>query len=49
VLSRPVCELCYYSAGTLTVGVGKTVGGGDEVFTVVGSVSVGTVRVCNCV
>jgi hypothetical protein len=43
VSSKPVCELYYNSAGTLTMGVEQTLSGGDEVFTVVGSVPVGTV------
>jgi len=43
VSSKPVCELYYNSAGTLTMGVEQTRSGGDEVFTVVGSVPVGTV------
>jgi hypothetical protein len=42
VSSKPVCELYYNSAGTLTMGVEQTLSGGDEVFTVVGSVPVGT-------
>jgi len=42
VSSKPVCELYYNSDGILTMGVEKTRSGGDEVFTKVGSVSVGT-------
>ena len=43
VSTKPVCELYYNSAGTLTMGVEQTRSGGDEIFTVVGSVPVGTV------
>jgi hypothetical protein len=42
VSSKPVCELYYNSAGTLTMGVEQTLSGGDEVFTVVGRLPVGT-------
>lgn len=42
VSTKPVCELYYNTAGTITMGVEQTRSGGDEVFTVVGSVPVGT-------
>lgn len=42
VSSKPVCELYYNSAGVLTMGVEQTITGGDEKFTQVGTVAVGT-------
>jgi len=42
VSTKPVCELYYSSSGVLTMGVEQTRSGGDEVFTVVGNVAVGT-------
>ncbi|KAL1963013.1 hypothetical protein VTN77DRAFT_8761 [Rasamsonia byssochlamydoides] len=42
VSSKPVCELYYNSNGDLTMGVEQTRSGGDEVFTQVGNVPVGT-------
>lgn len=42
VSTKPVCELYYNSNGDLTMGVEQTRSGGDEVFTVVGNVPVGT-------
>jgi hypothetical protein len=42
VSTKPVCELYYNKAGTLTMGVEQTRSGGNEVFTVVGNVPVGT-------
>lgn len=43
VSTMPVCELYYNTVGTITMGVEKTRSGGDEVYTVVGSVPVGTI------
>lgn len=42
VSTKPVCELYYNQAGTLTMGVEQTRSGGDEVMTKVGSVTPGT-------
>jgi hypothetical protein len=42
VSSKPVCELYYSSSGVLTMGVEQTRAGGNEVYTTVGKVPVGT-------
>jgi Alginate lyase len=42
VSTKPVCELYYNSDGDLTMGVEQTRSGGNEVFTVVGNVAVGS-------
>jgi hypothetical protein len=42
VSSKPVCELYYSSAGVITMGVEQTRGGGNEVYTTIGKVPVGT-------
>ena len=42
VSTKPVCELYYNSNGDITIGVEQTRAGGDEVFTSLGNVPVGT-------
>lgn len=42
VSTKPVCELYYNTAGVLNMGVEQTRSGGDEVFTTVGTIAVGT-------
>jgi len=42
VSSKPVCELYYSTAGVITMGVEQTLSGGDEVFTKIGTIAVGT-------
>jgi hypothetical protein len=42
VSSKPVCELYYSSSGAITMGVEQTRSGGNEVFTTIGNVPVGT-------
>ncbi|KAE9399707.1 family 7 polysaccharide lyase [Gymnopus androsaceus JB14] len=42
ISSKPVCELYYNSDGDISIGVEQTLSGGDEVFTSLGNVPVGT-------
>jgi hypothetical protein len=42
VSTKPVCELYYNTAGDISIGVEQTLSGGDEVFTALGNVPVGT-------
>jgi hypothetical protein len=42
VSSKPVCELYYSSAGVITMGVEQTRSSGNEVYTTIGKVPVGT-------
>jgi hypothetical protein len=39
---KPVCELYYNSNGDISIGVEQTISGGDEVFTSLGNVPLGT-------
>jgi hypothetical protein len=39
---KPVCELYYNANGDISIGVEQTISGGDEVFTSLGNVPVGT-------
>ncbi|KAE9404266.1 family 7 polysaccharide lyase [Gymnopus androsaceus JB14] len=43
VSSKPVCELYYNSEGDISIGVEQTLSGGDEVFTALGNIPIGTV------
>ncbi|KAJ3894530.1 family 7 polysaccharide lyase [Lentinula edodes] len=43
ISSKPVCELYYNSNGDISIGVEQTRSGGDEVFTSLGNIPIGTV------